>query len=293
MSDTILAIDLGGTRYRAAVASFDQPADVQPLGEWPAPATRAAFLEMLTGHLADTGAKRLGLGIPGLARGTTCLWVPNLPWLDGLDLAAALPGIAIGLGNDAQLSLLAEASAGAAAGLSDVILLAIGTGIGSAVMTDGRIVQGSGGGACSFGWAVADLNDPGEDRSGWLERQASGRALDAVATSLGLASGTALVDAARNGNAAAQRALHAPMHALGTALAGAVALLDPQAIVLAGGVANSLDVLEPMITEALYRQLPPHLRGIGTRAGRFGSSAGIVGASFAGALGPTWRTRNG
>ena len=77
------------------------------------------------------------------------------------------------------------------------------------------------------------------------------------------------------------------------ALAGAVALLDPQAIVLAGGVANSLDVLEPMITEALYRQLPPHLRGIGTRAGRFGSRAGIVGASFAGALGPTWRTRNG
>jgi glucokinase len=293
MTETILAIDLGGTRYRAGTASRDNPADVRHLGEWPAPATRDELLAMLRGHLTETVATRLGLGIPGLAQGTTCRWVPNLPYLDGLDLSEALPGIEIGLGNDAQLALLAEASAGAVTGLTDVILLAVGTGIGSAVMTDGRIVPGSGGGACSFGWAAADMTDPGEDRSGWLERQASGRALDAAAKPLGLDSGTALVNAARNGDTAAIEALRHPARALGTALAGAVALLDPQAIVLAGGVANSLDVLEPMIIEALHRQLPPHLRGIRLRAGHFGSRAGIVGASFAGAHGPTWRTRNG
>jgi predicted NBD/HSP70 family sugar kinase len=293
MTETILAIDLGGTRYRAGTASHDNPADVRHLGEWPAPATRTDFLAMLRGHLAETGAKRLGLGIPGLAQATTCRWVPNLPYLDGLDLSEALPGIEIGLGNDAQFALLAEASAGAVTGLTDVILLAIGTGIGSAVMTEGRIVPGSGGGACSFGWAAADLADPGEDRSGWLERQASGRALDAAAKAIGLDTGTALVDAARRGDAAAITALEPPARALGTALAGAVALLDPQAIVLAGGVADSLDVLEPMIIAALHRQLPPHLRAIRLRAGHFGPRAGIVGAAFAGAHGPTWRTRNG
>lgn len=293
MSDAILAIDLGGTRYRAGRASRSSPANIEPLGEWPAPMTRPVFLDMLRGHLNEIGAMRLGIGVPGLATGTTCRWVPNLPYLDGLDFAEALPGVEIGLGNDAQLALLAEVGAGSAKGLTDVVLLAIGTGIGSAVMAGGRIIAGAGGGACSFGWATADLADPGENRSGWLERHASGRALDAAAATIGLKSGTALVAAARTGNAEACRALEAPAHALGTALAGAVALLDPQAIILAGGVAASLDVLEPMILASLRRQVPPHLRGIGLRAGQFGPRAGIVGAAFAGARGPAWRTTDG
>ena len=293
MSDAILAIDLGGTRYRAGRALASNPAIIEPVGEWPAPMTRATFLEMVTSQLSELGATRLGIGVPGLATGTTCRWVPNLPYLDGLDLAEALPGISIGLGNDAQLSLLAEVAAGSAKGLGDVMLLAIGTGIGSAVMTGGRIVAGSGGGACSFGWATADLNDAGEDRSGWLERHASGRALDAAAQGIGLSSGTALVNAARQGQDIALRALDPPMRALGTALAGAVALLDPEAIIIAGGVAASLDVLEPMILKSLHRQLPPHLRGIRLRPGEFGPRAGIVGASFAGASGPAWRNHNG
>lgn len=293
MSDTILAIDLGGTRYRAGRATLGNPADVEPIGDWPAPLTRSVFLAMVNSHLAELGAWRLGIGIPGLASGTTCRWVPNLPYLDGLNLAEAFSGIEIGLGNDAQLSLLAEASAGSARGLTDVLLLAIGTGIGSAVMADGRIIAGSGGGACSFGWATADLADPGEDRSGWLERHASGRALDAAALHVHLPSGTALVNAARTGDAVALAALEAPANALGTALAGAVGLLDPETIILAGGVAASLDVLEPMVLASLRRQLPPHLRGIGLRAGTFGPRAGLIGAAFAGARGAGWRKHNG
>lgn len=293
MRDAILAIDLGGTNYRAGRATLADPAAVEILGEHPAPQDRAAFLDMVQNHLDDLGATRLGIGIPGLATGTTCRWVPNLPWLDGLDLAEVLPGTSIGLGNDAQLALLAEASAGAAKGLTDVILLAVGTGIGSAVMTGGRIVAGAGGGACSFGWASADLADPGEDRSGWLERHASGRALDAAATAIGLSSGAELVAAARRGDAKALAALEAPATALGTALAGAVALLDPQSIILAGGVATSLDVLERPTLKALRRHVPPHLRSIGIRAGTFGPRAGIVGAAFAGARGPEWRNHNG
>jgi len=293
MSDTILAIDLGGTRYRAGRALLANPAEIEPLGEYPAPMTRAVFLEMVRSHLEELGATRLGIGVPGLATGTTCRWVPNLPYLDGLNLAEALPGTSIGLGNDAQLALLAEAGAGAARGLTDVVLLAIGTGIGSAVMAGGRIVAGAGGGACSFGWATADLTDLGEDRSGWLERHASGRALDAAAATVGLKSGTDLVTAARKGDTSALAALEAPATALGTALAGAVALLDPQAIILAGGVASSLDVLERPILKALRRQVPPHLRSIGIRAGSFGPRAGIVGAAFAGAHGPEWRNHHG
>lgn len=293
MTGRILAIDLGGTHYRAGLATIADPADVTGLGEWPAPATRSAFVAQLSQQLAAHGATHLGIGIPGLARGTVCHWVPNLPYLDGLDLATAFPDCVIGLGNDAQLALLAEVSAGAAGGLSDAILLAIGTGIGSAVLAGGRIVAGSTGAACSFGWAAAEIADPGEDRSGWLERQASGRALDAAAHGVGLADGTALVEAARRGSAPALAALTPPMQALGTALAAAVGLLDPAAIILAGGVAASFDVLAPLILAALRRQLPPHLRAIELRPGQFGPRAGLVGAAFAGARGPAWRNHNG
>lgn len=293
MSDSILAIDLGGTRYRAGLATTADPASVHPIGEWSAPIGRDAFVDLVASQLVEHRATRLGIGVPGLARDTICRWVPNLPYLDSLDLAAAFPGIAIGLGNDAQFALLAEASAGAALGLSDAILLAIGTGIGSAVLAGGRIVAGAGGGACSFGWATADLVDQGEDRSGWLERHASGRALDDAARSIGLYSGTALVNAARDGDASAAAALQSPTRALGTALAGAVALLDPETIILAGGVASSLDVLAPLILEPLRRNLPPHLRGITLTAGHFGPRAGLVGAAFAGALGPAWRNNHG
>ena len=286
-------MDLGGTHYRAGVASAEAPHLVQTIGRSSAPATREEFLARLGGQLAEVGATRLGLGIPGLATGTTCKWVPNLPYLDGLDLAVAYPGIEIGLGNDAQLALLAEVEAGAAVGMGNVILLAIGTGIGSAVMTDGRIVAGASGAAASFGWACADIHEAGDDRNGWLERHASGRALDAAAARLSMASGAALVAAARKGDTAAIDALGASANALGTALAGAVALLDPEAIIIAGGVADSLDVLEPMVLAALRRQVPPHLRNVPLVASRFGPDAGIIGAAFAGAAGVSWRNSHG
>lgn len=293
MSGTVLAIDLGGTRFRAGVAPIDDPVAVRSVGEWPAPRELESFLALVAEQLQRAGADHLGLGVPGLARGTTCVWIPNLPYLDGLDLATALPGVRVALGNDAQFALVAETAAGAAAGLEDALLLAIGTGIGSAVLAGGQIVAGSGGGACSFGWAAADVGDAGEDVSGWLERHASGRALDAAAARLGLADGTALVEAARSGDSSARAALEPPMQALGTALAGAVALLDPSVVILAGGVVKSLDVLEPMIVAPLRRQLPKHLRGIEIKAGQFGARAGLVGAAVAGSRGPGWRRQNG
>jgi glucokinase len=293
MSGKVLAIDLGGTRVRAGVAAIDDPVAVQPIGEWPAPQDRERFLALLSTQIENAGADHLGLGVPGLARGTRCVWIPNLPYLDGLDLGTALPGIGVALGNDAQFALVAEASAGAAVGLDDALLLAIGTGIGSAVLAGGQIISGSSGAASSFGWAAADVDDPGEDVSGWLERHASGRALDAAATAAGFANGAALVEAARGGDARATAALEPPMRALGTALAGAVALLDPSVVILAGGVVRSLDVLAPMILAPLRRQLPKHLRGIELKAGQFGARAGLVGAAFAGARGPNWRRQHG
>lgn len=283
-----LAIDLGGTNLRAGLASPGQPDRIEAIGHWPAPRDRQAFQELIEGLVATHGVSRMGIAVPGLALGTTCAWIPNLAYLDGLDLAASFPGISVALGNDAHFALLAEASAGAARGLTDVILLAIGTGIGSAVLAGSRIVRGAHGGAASFGWASADRADPGDDRDGWLERQASGRALDRLAASTGLGSGTALIAKARSGDPGALRLLEGVASALGTALAGPVALLDPQLVLIAGGVAEAFDVLGPAVLPTLRRQLPPHLRNITLAPGSFGASASLVGAGIAASKGETW-----
>lgn len=285
----VLAIDLGGTRCRIGLADSADPAAVTLVEDAAAPQSRADFLNLVRALLAKHNAGALGLGIPGLAQGTLCRWVPNLPYLDGLDLADALPATSIGLGNDAQLSLLAEVRAGAASGLSDAVLLAIGTGIGSAVLASGTIIAGHAGGACSFGWTTADLADKGEDVSGWLERQSAGRALDQLAQTFGLARGNDLVVSARAGDPAALALLTGPMDALGTAIGSAVALLDPAAILIAGGVAEAFDVIEPMLRTAVDRRLPPHLRGVALLPAQHRARAGLVGAAYAGALGPNWR----
>lgn len=270
----VLAVDLGGTNLRAALHSGDLHA-LQPIAQEAASPSRDAFLQRLGSLIEATGADALGIALPGLAEGTICRWIPNLPFMDGLDIQSAFPSVSIELGNDAQIALLVEATAGAAKGMADAILLAVGTGIGSAVLSGGTIVAGSSAAACSFGWACADLADQGEERCGWLERVASGRALDRIA--------------ARHGDADAFAALQAPAHALDTALAGAVALLNPEAVLILGGLAEALDVLGPAIRVSLHRHLPPHVRGIDLRAGAFGPRAGPVGAAVAGARGGRWR----
>jgi predicted NBD/HSP70 family sugar kinase len=285
----VLAIDLGGTNLRAGFFTGDI-SGLRVMAQEPAPESREEFFQRLSALKDEAGGiDAIGVAMPGLVEGTACRWIPNLPYLDGLDVQSVFPDLSIGLGNDAQIALLAEASVGAAHGMSDAILISIGTGIGSAVLANGAIVAGAHGGACSFGWASADAYDPGDERSGWLERVASGRALDAIAARLGLATGGELIAAARSGDPAASSALDLPCRRLGMALAGAVALLDPQAIIIAGGIAEALDVLGPTILSAMRERLPAHLRGIELRPGAFGPRAALVGAALAGAAGKEWR----
>ena len=287
----VLGIDLGGTRLRAAWADGD--VDPRALGVEPAPGTTDGLRSRIAARMDEVGEEvaAIGVTIPGLVDGTRCRWVPNLPHLDGIDLAELLAplGASVVAGNDAQLSLLAESTRGAAVGVRDAVLAAIGTGIGSAVLSEGRIVRGAHSGATSLGWVTADLSDGGHERSGWLERHASGRALDELGAALDPPrDGQGLVDAARAGDAQALEALRTVADALGTALAGAVALVDPEVVLLAGGVAEAIDVLGPMLTEAMDRRLPAHLHGTPLRAGVFGSRAGVVGAVVAAQRGALW-----
>jgi glucokinase len=113
--------------------------------------------------------------------------------------------------------------------------------------------------------------------------------LDAAAQATGLARGIDLVDRARQGDPDARRLLERPAAALGTTLAGAVALLGSRTVIVSGGVAKSLDVLAPLVLDVLLRHLPPHLRGVEIIAGAFGPGASLVGAGLAALGNPLWK----
>jgi glucokinase len=258
----------------------------------PTPETLAEFgaaLDAVLVAAAPFGAVQgMAIAVPGLIAGSLCRWVPNLPYLDGVDLAQVAAHV-VAVGNDAHFSLLAEATEGAAFERSDALLLAIGTGVGSAVLTGGRIVRGSHGAAASFGWACADVDDLGDDRHGWLERHAAGPVLDASGAAMSPpVDGRGLVARAVAGDAAAMGTVDRIGTALGVTLAGAVALLDPGVVIISGGLADAVDPLSPSLHRALRRHLPAHLRDVEVVSGALGSSAGLVGALAAARRGPDW-----
>ena len=92
----------------------------------------------------------------------------------------AFPGRTSRLGNDAHLALLAEATAGAAAGATTRCCSRSAPASARPCSPAGASSEARRAAACSFGWACADVDDPGDDRLGWLERHAAGPALDAL-----------------------------------------------------------------------------------------------------------------
>ena len=135
MSARVLAVDLGGAKLRAAPRPTSRMASVRRSAHGRRP-RRAKHSDHARRPAARRRDRRFGLGVPGLAERARAAGSPTFPTSTASTLPARFPASTVALGNDAHFALLAEAMGGAAAGLSDAILLAIGTGIGSAVLAD-------------------------------------------------------------------------------------------------------------------------------------------------------------
>ncbi|MFZ0603524.1 MAG: ROK family protein, partial [Roseiarcus sp.] len=98
----------------------------------------------------------------------------------------------------------------------------------------------------------------------------------------------ALIARVRAGDRAGLEALVKPCGALGAAIAGAVALLGSQSVIVSGGVADGIDALAPLILPVLKRHLPPHLRDVTLAPAQFGASASLIGAGLAAQGHPLW-----
>jgi glucokinase len=247
----------------------------------------------------------VGFGIPCTFDARTGLAVQavNLPLHDirFADVMAERLELPVVVDNDANCAILAEARAGAGAGCSEVVMLTLGTGIGGGLILGGRLQRGWVGAGGEFGHMVIDMDGPpcqgNCPNRGCLEVMASGSALVREAslrvarrpdTALGHAleegrelTGPFVTELAHDGDPVARDALETVGRALGVGLSSLVNLLNPEVIVIGGGVIAAGEMLlEPARREMRERALAPARDAVRVVAAAFGEEAGMIGAAL-------------
>ncbi len=261
-----IGIDLGGTKIEAVALDPDRVELVRtrvptPAGDYPGIlAAIAGLVEEVEAQVSDTHPT-VGVGHPGaISPFTGVLKNSNSVVLNGKplhrDLAAAL-GRPVRLRNDADCFALSEATDGAAAGASTVFGVILGTGVGGGVVVRGRLLEGPNAIAGEWGhiplpWPRPE-EMPGPDcycgKRGCVEKFLSGPGFSADhqrVTGEQL-DAREIVQRASEGDAAAAATLERYVDRLARGLAVVIDILDPQVVVLGGGMSN---------VDTLYRRVP-------------------------------------
>lgn len=312
-----LGIDVGGTKVAGVALDPAEPTRQLAAARADTPRGSAAIVDAiatvvgeLDAQLAAAGqapARTVGIGAPGLVDLDGVLRLgPNLPGVVELDLAGQLAGRvrqAVHVDNDANCAAWAEARLGAAVGVDQVVLVTLGTGIGGAVITGGRLLRGAHGYAGEPGHMLIDPAGPPCPcgRRGCWERFASGSGLGRLARQAAEAGRADRVVELAGGSADDVRGEHVTRAALdgdtdalvvfeefgwwvAIGIANLVNLLDPELVVIAGGLAEAGRlVLEPVRTAFHHLVLGPVDRsGVRIELARLGPDAGAVGAALLG-----------
>lgn len=293
-----IGIDLGGTKIEGVVIGdraqiVAQQRVATPAGEY---AATVDALAGLTRRLeAAVGARDLpvGVGTPGaLSRHSGLMKNCNSTCLIGQPLLADLEarlGPRVRIANDADCLALSEAQDGAAAGAATVFGVILGTGVGGGIVVNGQLLRGPNAIAGEWGhnplpWAVPE-ELPGRDcycgKQGCIETWLSGPGLahdHLIATGIALR-GEQIVDAALAGDAAAEASLQRYEHRLARGLAQLINIVDPDVIVLGGGLSR---------VKRWYRQVPAlwanwvFSADVQTRLvpAQYGDASGVRGAAW-------------
>jgi glucokinase len=245
MTDRLYAaIDLGGTRTRSAAAH--EPPRFERRDEFETPDGSRAVIEAMASSVrrvvADVRAiAAIGVSAPGPLdhRRGVVHEAPNIPGFENIPLAAELStdlGRPVYLDRDTVMAAIGEALYGAARGIRDFVYVTISTGIGGAIVADGRIVRGASGTAGEVGHWPVDPDGPrcGCGANGCIEAIASG---SGIARAYGTGGADDVFEAARGGDERAAAVLRRASRALGDLAVGLVNVLNPALIVAGGGVA--------------------------------------------------------
>ena len=305
----VIGIDAGGTKLLGGVVDEGLVVHHRVRRLWRG-GDRAETLDIFVEAVEEVRAaapdvEAVGFGIPalvewdlGVSRWSTHLPLADVPFRDLMSERLGLPVV---VDNDANVALLAENRFGAARDCAHAVLVALGTGIGSGLLIDGKIYRGSRGLGAEIGHMVVDLHGPncqGEcPGRGCLEVMASGSAIGregvaaarrAPASELGrrLADGREITggivtELAHDGDEAARAVLAEIGHRLGYGLVGVVNVFNPEVIVIGGGaIAAGELLLEPARAVVLERALPPAREAVSIVPAHFGDESGMLGAAL-------------
>ena len=251
-----IGVDVGGTKIEAvALESSDQVAArlrvPTPRGDYPA--TVEAVARIVHAVERETGRQgSVGVGMPGsispttgLIKGSNSVWMTGKPFRDDLEAALGRP---VRCANDANCLAASEALDGAGAGLDIVFAAVLGTGCGGGLALGGKVHEGRNTAAGEWGHNTLPLRQGIElegrpcfcGRSGCIETFLSGPAFEA---DYGAGTGrtlpaAAIAELALRGDPSATESLHAYEDRLARALGLVVNLIDPDVIVLGGGISN-------------------------------------------------------
>jgi glucokinase len=313
----IVGVDLGGTSINVGVVPFDG-GTVLGMRSLSTEAQRGAkfvvdrMVKMIRdsikdarreGDIPEDGFVGIGVGSPGpLDRETgTVLETPNLGWRNFplRDLIANRMGLDTVLDNDANAAALGESWMGAGRNVETMVQVTLGTGIGGGIVLDGKVYHGTSDVAGEIGHMTIDSTGRKCNcgNYGCLEAYASGPAIAARAVE-GLTAGSAsllpeLVDGKLDritaetvseaivaGDLYAKEVMHETAKFLGTGLANLINVLNPEMIVISGGVTRAGDHLfEPLRAEVRRRAFREAYEACQIVSSELGDMAGVIGAA--------------
>ena len=311
----VIGLDLGGTN--SVFGIVDARGDIKAMtaiktvGFTSAEDFVAASVQALQPIIEEVGGietiKAMGIGAPnGNYYKGTIEYAPNLPWAHDIvvplaDMFSRSLGIPVALTNDANAAAIGEMTYGVARGMKDFIMLTLGTGVGSGIVTGGKLLYGSNGFAGELGHVVVRRDNGrtcGCGRKGCLETYCSATGVARTARELlatdqrpsilrGLdpekITSLDVSIAAEKGDELAQEIYQFTGHLLGEACANFAAFSAPEAFIFFGGMTKAGDLIMNPIKES-YQQ---HVQGLFKDAqflvsGLDGSNAAVLGASAVG-----------
>lgn len=308
----VLGVDLGGTKIAAGVVTSSGRLLSNVRVPTPASGVKqdlARIFDAAQSALVAAGSEwkaihAIGVGVPGaFDPKSETVWAPNLPgWLKVplkrlLEKAFAKPVFVEG---DRNVQALAEAWLGKRGGrpAANLVFLTLGTGIGAGIIADGRLIPGTHGLAGAAGWLAVNETWRGEfGRLGCLESQGAGPAVARLARKALRSDARSLIralarpqgrnataeivaSAARRGDPMARQILEEAGSHLGRGVASIVALLNPEVVVVGGGLASAGELLlAPLRRAAKKWGQPLASRQVRIAPSRLGENAGVLGAA--------------
>ncbi len=309
-----IGVDVGGTNVKIALVDkkgeIKFPKTVPTRAEMGYEYTIGNIQQSIKDLISEAGIEKnalegIGFGFPGQIdcdKGIVRL-APNIPGWVNVPISEIMQkefNVPVKVDNDVRCAALAELNYGAGVGCKNLICITVGTGIGSGLIINGKIVRGASNAAGEIGHIKLEMHDGllcGCGDRGCLEAYASGPSIVAmakeyvmggksakfreIAGSIDAITPAIVAQAANEGDAVAKKIFEIMGEYIGIGLTSVVNLLNPEKIVIGGGVADAGDILlEPLRKTLKSRTMPIQGGAVEVVPAQLGNTAGIIGSSL-------------